>query len=135
LWWLRAGVGQAGLPAVAALRGRRGSGVQGAPVGASRIARCAAPWRSEGRPRILAWAPHNQRGVAAFVVCCGGLAGEELGEGFGWGVPAQGFTGSAGELRGDLGQVFGAMHGQVGARGELLAQQSGGVFVGAVLPG
>lgn len=47
-------------------------------------------------------------------------------EGFGGGVPAEGFAGSAVELGGDGGEVFGGVDGEVGAFGEVLAQEWSG---------
>ena len=47
-------------------------------------------------------------------------------EGFGGGDPAEGFAGSAVELGGDGGEVFGGVDGEVGAFGEVLAQEWSG---------
>ena len=49
-----------GLPASPAPRGRRGLRGQGRPAG-----RCAAPWRPEGRPRILSGRKKDCGGAAA----------------------------------------------------------------------
>src|SRR5215469_6096436 len=63
-----------------------------------------------------------------------GLA-EEFSEAFGGGVPAEGFAGAAVEFGGDGGEVGGRVDGEVGAFGEVLAQQPVGVFVRPALPG
>jgi hypothetical protein len=44
------------------------SGVKGGPAGPSRAARCAAPWRPEGRPRTLSGRSKASGGEAASVV-------------------------------------------------------------------
>jgi hypothetical protein len=61
-------VGRLGPARVSWLRGRRGSGVKGTPVGVSRAARCEAPLRPEGRPRILRGLHKISGGAAASVV-------------------------------------------------------------------
>ena len=56
-------------------------------------------------------------------------------EGLGGGFPAEGFAGSAVECCGDGVQVGGCVSGEVGAVGEILAEQAVGVLVGSALPG
>src|SRR5215211_7045045 len=56
-------------------------------------------------------------------------------EGLCWGSPAEGLAGSAVEGSSDGGEVAGAVLAEVGALGEILAQQAVGVLVGAPLPG
>jgi hypothetical protein len=50
-------------------------------------------------------------------------------------VPVEGHTGSVVELVRDEGEMFGAVLGEVGAFGEVLAERSVGVLVGSALPG
>jgi hypothetical protein len=71
------------------------------------------------------------------VVATQGLIGDgqECSEAFGGGVPAEGFAWSAVEFGGDGGEVFAGVAGEVGAFGEVLAEQAVGVFVGSALPG
>src|SRR5258708_13973699 len=64
-----------------------------------------------------------------------GVRNEELGELLGWFEPAQGLTGSVVERVGRGVEVVLAVEGEVGALGEVLAEQSVGVLVGASLPG
>jgi hypothetical protein len=68
LWSACAGVGRLGLPAFPASRGRRGSGVKGTPKACRALARCEAPLRPEGRPRILRGLHKISGGAAASVV-------------------------------------------------------------------
>src|ERR1700722_7298295 len=58
-----------------------------------------------------------------------------LAEGFGWCLPAGCLAGAGVEGVGDGGQVAGGVAGEVGALGEVLAEQAVGVLVGAALPG
>ena len=51
-----------------------------------------------------------------------------------WSLPSEGFAGAGVEFGGDVVEVFAGVHGQVGALGEVLAQQAVGVLVGAALP-
>jgi len=51
------------------------------------------------------------------------------------GEPAECLAGSLVELGGDGGEVVGVVDGQVGAFGEVLAEQAVGVLVGSTLPG
>ncbi len=55
-------------------------------------------------------------------------------EGFGWGFPVEGFSGSGVEGVSDCVEVVWGVSGEVGAVGEVLAQQAVGVLVGAALP-
>src|SRR6185437_14316756 len=71
LWSACAGVGRLGLPAFPASRGRRGSGVKGTPKACRALARCEAPLRPEGRPRILRGLRKISGGAAASVVLGG----------------------------------------------------------------
>jgi hypothetical protein len=59
----------------------------------------------------------------------------EFGEFLGWFHPAEGLSRSAVEFRGDGVEVLGGVDCEVGSFGEVLAEQTVGVFVGAVLPG
>jgi hypothetical protein len=56
-------------------------------------------------------------------------------EGFGGGLPAEGLAGSAVECGGDGVEVLTRVSREVGAFGEVLAQQAVGVLVGTALPG
>ena len=58
-----------------------------------------------------------------------------LGELLRWGLIEQGLSWPFVELSGDGAELGLAVQGQVGARGQILAQQPVGVFVGAALPG
>ena len=64
---------------------------------------------------------------------CG--AGQELIQRLRGGLPPQGLAGPGVELGGHFFQVLPAVHGKVGALGEVLAQQPVGVLVAAALPG
>ena len=55
-------------------------------------------------------------------------------EGFGGGLPAEGFAGSTVQSRGDGGQVVPGVSAEVGAFGEVLAEETVGVLVGPTLP-
>jgi len=55
-------------------------------------------------------------------------------EGFGWCLPAEGLSGSAVDRVRDGFNLFGCPSREVGALGEVLAQQFVGIFVGAALP-
>jgi len=55
-------------------------------------------------------------------------------QGLGGGSPAEGLAGAGVEGGGDGVEVAGAVSAQVGALGEVLAQQAVGVLVGATLP-
>ena len=56
-------------------------------------------------------------------------------EGLAGGLPAEGFTGSTVQSRGDGVQVVSGVSAEVGAFGEVLAEQAVGVLVGSTLPG
>lgn len=60
---------------------------------------------------------------------------QEFVEFFGRGVPVEGLSGAGVEFVGDGVQVGLGVDGQVGAFGEVLAEQAVGVLVGAALPG
>ena len=60
---------------------------------------------------------------------------EELSEHFAGGVVAEAFAGSVVEFVGDGGEVGGGVMRQVGALGEVFAEQAVGVLVAAALPG
>src|ERR1700709_1460708 len=60
---------------------------------------------------------------------------EYFGQGLCRGAPAERFSGAAVEAGGDLGEFLGSVDCEVGALGEVLAQQSIGVLVRAALPG
>ena len=60
---------------------------------------------------------------------------QQLVEPLGWSLPVEGFAGSEVELVGDEVDVFAGVDGQVGAFGEVLAEQPVGVLVAAALPG
>jgi hypothetical protein len=49
--------------------------------------------------------------------------------------PVECFAGSVVEFGGDCGEVFCGVGGEVGAFGEVLTEQSVGVFVGSAMPG
>ena len=70
--------------------------------------------------------------VRAVVGSC--RAGEVVVEGLGGGAPAERLARPAVERGGDRGEVLGAVSGEVGASGEVLAKQPVGVLVGASLP-
>src|SRR5207248_887185 len=59
----------------------------------------------------------------------------EASVGLGGGVPAEGLAWSAVELCGDAVEGSAVVAGEVGAFGEVLADESDGVFGGAALPG
>src|SRR5215467_12020585 len=63
------------------------------------------------------------------------VVGEELSEGFAWGVVAQALAGPVVEFGGDGLELGGGPGGQVGAFGQVFAEQAVGVFVAAALPG
>src|SRR5215475_671701 len=64
-----------------------------------------------------------------------GGCNEELVEGFGGGVVAEGFAGAGVELVGDGVELVLGVGAQVGAFGQVVADQAVGVLVGAALPG
>ena len=55
-------------------------------------------------------------------------------EGFGGGLPAEGFAGSTVQSRGDSVQVVPGVSAEVGAFGEVLTEETVGVLVGPTLP-
>ena len=55
-------------------------------------------------------------------------------EGFGGGLPVEGFAGSTVECCGDSVQVVPGVSAEIGAFGEVLAEETVGVLVGATLP-
>src|SRR3954464_13832150 len=78
-------------------------------------------------------------GPAVLSRCAGegvsGCRGEVLVEDLSGGAPSERLARAAVERVGDGGQVAGAVAREVGALGEVLAQQPVGVLVGAALPG
>ena len=56
-------------------------------------------------------------------------------EGLGGGLPVEGFAGSTVECCGDSVQVVLCVSAEIGAFGEVLAEETVGVLVGATLPG
>src|SRR5262249_18065114 len=113
------------------------------PAAGRRRRRCAAALRPEGRPRMLRGARWVVSGGAGRLRCgpCAFPAPVGLRR---WpgprpaparGFPAQGLARPGVELRGDRIQVLAAVHRQVRAFGEVLAQQPVGVLAGAALPG
>ena len=81
LWSPRTGWGRLRRARVSCLRGRRGSGVKGTPKVCRAQARCEAPLRLEGRPRILRGLHKISGGVAASACFAlpRGLGGESRG--------------------------------------------------------
>ena len=63
------------------------------------------------------------------------VVGEEFSEGFAGGVVAEACAGPVVEFGGDGVELGGGPGGQVGAFGEVFAEQAVGVFVAAALPG
>src|SRR6516165_7589414 len=63
------------------------------------------------------------------------VVGEQLSECFGGGVVAEAFAGPAVEFGGDVLKLGGGVGAQVGAFGEVFAEQAVDVFVAAALPG
>ena len=87
----------------------------------SHMSRCGPRFYGRIQPVVATPADSTGRRVA-----CRGLRR---------GCASRGFAGSVVEFGGDVVEVLGAVHGQVGALGEVLAQQPVGVLVGAALPG
>ena len=56
-------------------------------------------------------------------------------EGFGGGLPIEGFAGSTVQCCGDSVQVASGVSAEIGAFGEVLSEETVGVLVGATLPG
>ena len=71
-------------------------------------------------------------GGVSRLLCSGG--GQVFVQRLGGGLPVQGLAGPGVQLISDVLQVLPAVHRQVGALGEVLAQQPVGVLVGAALP-
>src|SRR5918998_2895206 len=71
----RVGVGQAGAWPRLLPEGSQRLGGPGRAEGASRAARCQAPWRPEGRPRILRGHHKTSGGAAVSVVIRSPLGG------------------------------------------------------------
>src|SRR6266540_2029292 len=69
------------------------------------------------------------------VVLSGGTGQQVIVEGFSGCAPAEGLAGAGVECERDGGQLVGAVSAEVGAAGEVLAEQAVGVFVRAALPG
>src|SRR5215472_2372379 len=136
--WRAAGRG----PAAGCLppRGRRGSGVKAGRRPSPQAMLCSLEAGGAG-PYAA-----RTRGISGGVsrLLCGPLprpgrsgcgAGQDLIQRLRGGFPAQGLAGPGVELGGDGVQVLAAVHRQVRALGEVLAQQPVGVLVAAALPG
>ena len=127
---LRAAAGQAGAcPVVAVPRGAAEAPGAG-----------AAGRRAAMRSSLDAGGPAPDASAAPGVAAAAqpppsGRPRQDLSQGLGRGFPAEGLAGPGVQLRRDRVQVLFAVHGQVGALGEVLAQQPVGVLVAAPLPG
>ena len=92
--------------------------------------------KSFGISKGLVWEAYKRVKAKKGAVSAGGSnrAGQEVGEDFCWGSVAEDTPGSVVELAGDKIEV-GLVVSDLGALGEVLAQQPVGVLVGAALPG
>src|SRR6185437_9433215 len=92
------------------------SGGQGSPQGCRAPARCAAPWRPEGRPRTLRGVPEDERRRSRFL-----LGSWARAAGWSWSSPRlrcvgaeQGLAVVAAEQEGEPVQVLAQLSGSVG---------------------
>src|SRR6266545_4194518 len=124
-----------------------------ARLSSRRLARRAGR-SGDSRARRPAGPPRRAPGLASSAVCVcfrprlespdrqrpsakgagSGRRCQVLVEGLGWGPPAERLAGPRVQRRGDGGEILGAVPGEVGALGEVLAQQPVGVLVAAALP-
>src|SRR6266567_6988808 len=137
----REGLGGAGLvpgPWFLPPRGRSGLRGQGRPQAAA-AGGAQAALTPEGRPRTLRGTPPGMSGGASRLLYplrrSGSGVVQQLRHRFCRGLPAECLAGAAVEGGGDGGQIARAVAAQVGALGEVLAQQPVGVLVAGPLPG